>query len=136
MLELSSEVAVFALADGQCSLLKKLPSTARTGIIQIDPAGLRLHPDVRLVAVTNRGADTISLFQLTAAGGMAFVDEADAGSFPRDLDFSPCGRWVVVANQRASDLSVFSVTEAERLAGGARVGNVMAPSCVRFVAWM
>lgn len=97
-------------------------------------AGLRWHPDGRTFAVSNRGANTIALFRFDAGDGrVAPLGAVPSGGVkPRDFDFTPCGRWLIAANQDGDSLVVFAV-EPDRLAASGIRHAVRSPSCVRML---
>lgn len=98
-------------------------------------AGLRWHPSGRLLAVSNRGADSIALFAFDAESGRLapLGHAASGGAKPRDFEFSPCGRWLIAANQDGDGLVVLEVDAAAGTlhATGERCA-IGSPSCVRF----
>ncbi len=135
VLELSNEVASLAWHDGDLRQVA-IASTLRAG----DPsagstaAGLRWHPDGARFAVSTRGADIITLFRHDAAtGAIETVSAVGCGGIkPRDVTFSPCGRWLIVANQDSDTLAIFAV-EGDRMLDTGQRAAVACPSCVRFL---
>jgi len=95
-------------------------------------AGLRWHPDGRTFAVSNRGADTIAMFRFDADDGSIVPLGAvpSGGAKPRDFEFTPCGRWLIAANQNGDSLVVYAV-ESDRLVDTGIHHPVLSPSCVR-----
>jgi 6-phosphogluconolactonase len=98
-------------------------------------AGLRWHPGGELFAVSNRGENTIVLLRFAAATGAIEIAARipSGGAKPRDFDFSPCGRWLVVGNQDSDNLAVFRVdaTAGALTDSGQRLA-LGTPACVRF----
>ncbi|MGA9865626.1 MAG: lactonase family protein [Acetobacteraceae bacterium] len=134
VLEMASAVCSLRWHDGRLELAQ-LASSLRAAHAGANTAsGLRLHPSGRLFAVSNRGADRIALFSFDPAdGAIALVDEvASGGAKPRDFEFSPCGRWLIAANQDGDNLAVFAV-EGEKLRDTGIRHALRSPSCVRFV---
>lgn len=95
-------------------------------------AGLRWHPDGETFAVSNRGADTIALFSLDdATGGIAPIGAvASGGRKPRDFEFTPCGNYLVTANQNGDSLAVHALSTGMPVDTGRRF-PLHSPSCVR-----
>ena len=129
--ELASEVATFAWVDGELEAIERCATT------QIRPntaAGFRWHPSGRLFGVSNRGADTIALFRFEPESGIATPSAlaSSGGVKPRDFDFSPCGRWLLAANQDSDSVVVVALDEAEQIVPTERRVTIASPSCVRF----
>ena len=103
--ELASEVATFAWVDGE---LEAIERCATTQICPNTAAGFRWHPSGGLFGVSNRGADTIALFRFEPESGIATPSAlaSSGGVKPRDFDFSPCGRWLLAANQDSDSVVV------------------------------
>ena len=134
VLEMASAVCSLRWQNGRLGLLQQAPSLRTPHAGENTAAGLRLHPSGRLFAVSNRGADRIALFHFEpASGAIAFADEVPSGGTkPRDFEFSPCGRWLIAANQDSDNLAVFAVAGEKLRSTGVRHA-VRSPSCLRFV---
>jgi 6-phosphogluconolactonase len=108
------------------------------------PAAIKLSPDRRRLFVSNRGADLISTFDVewkpdprpTAHGStygpwpaVSFVPAG--GAWPWDLDPSPDGRFLFVANYKSDEVVAFAVdpTTGAPTTVVARVA-VEKPTCV------
>ena len=95
------------------------------------PAALRLSPDRKMLAATGRGQNIISLFAIGDNGLLSQLAEVSSGGvWPRDVQFTPDGKYLVCANERSNRLTAFS------LSGGHpepcdSIG-VPAPACVLF----
>ena len=112
--ELSSEVSSLQWRDGDVKHRARLSSRGsaeaptRTGNTA---SGLRMHPDGTHFAVTNRGDDSISIFRLDPSDGSLThcLTFPSGGEKPRDCGFSPCGRWLISANQDSDNCVLFEV---------------------------
>lgn len=97
--------------------------------IHLTPAGDRLY-------VSNRGHDSLAVFDVAADGGLSRVGVPSCGGrWPRNFALAPGGRFVVVANQNSDAVTVLPVAVGPE-ALGAPVGQVAVAgaSCVQFVA--
>lgn len=112
--ELSSELSTLQWRDGaiahQASLSSRDPCNASTETVNT-ASGLRMHPDGVHFAVTNRGDDSISVFRMDARDGSLArcLTIPSGGKKPRDCGFSPCGRWLISANQDSDNCILFEV---------------------------
>ena len=138
--ELSSEVSWLRLRDGTITERCRVSSRNPGGLPTLGDntaAGLRWHPDGIHFGVTNRGDDTISIFFVDSRGAslrhrMTF---SSGGKKPRDFQFSPCGRWLVSANQDSDSCVLFEIRlqpePSVRRVAQAQVGS---PSCICFLS--
>ncbi len=138
--ELSSEVSTLRWRDGtirhHARLSSRDPVMASTKTDNT-ASGLRMHPDGVHFAVTNRGDDSISIFRMDSRDGsfVRCLTFPSGGTKPRDSGFSPCGRWLISANQDSDNCILFKVSlrpvlAVRRIAGIA----VRSPSNICFLA--
>lgn len=125
--ELRSELLIYRGSASDAMLIGRVPVGGTSNY----PAALRLSPDERMLAVTGRGENIISLFAIGENGMLSLLNEASSrGDWPRDVQFSPDGRWLVCANQRSNTLTAFEIING-RLEYRSEL-RVSAPSCVVF----
>ena len=96
-----------------------------------------VHPSGRFVYVSNRGHDTVAVFECDAeTGKLTLVQNAKCeGSIPRNIRLDPTGEWMIMAHQKTQDVAVFAVDqETGKLTFTGQKHEVGAPVCVRFVA--
>ncbi len=61
---------------------------------------------------TNRGANTIVVFEVSQGGMIKYITEVDCGGiWPRHIELSEDERFVFVANQRSDTLNIIPVSE-------------------------
>lgn len=125
--ELRSELLIYRGAPSDAMLIGRVP----VGNSANFPAALRLSPDQRLLAATGRGENIISLFAIGENGMLSLLTEVSSrGDWPRDVQFSPDGKYLVCANQRSNTLTTFEI-EAGRLEYRSEL-RISAPACVVF----
>lgn len=138
--ELSSEVSLLQWHDGairECGRVSSREPAAFSKRKDNTASGLRLHPDGIHFGVTNRGDNSVAIFRVNARDGppercLAFPS---GGTKPRDFGFSPCGRWLVSANQDSDNCVLFEIglSSVPFVRETAQIA-VRSPSCVCFVA--
>jgi 6-phosphogluconolactonase len=97
-------------------------------------AGVRWHPAGTCFGVSNRGANRIALFRYDSGRITPMTEIGSGGLKPRDFEFSPCGRWLLAANQDSDTIMVFALdVAAGTIAATGCVHAVRSPSCVRFL---
>ena len=62
-------------------------------------AAIHLSPDGRRLGVSNRGHDSVALFDILPGGGLAEPTFVETVRTPREFAFSPSGRWIIGGSQ-------------------------------------
>lgn len=62
-------------------------------------AAIHFSPDGRRLGVSNRGHDSVALFDLLPGGGLAEPVFVETVRTPREFAFSPSGRWIIGGSQ-------------------------------------
>ncbi|HEY6408757.1 MAG TPA: lactonase family protein [Ktedonobacteraceae bacterium] len=109
------------------TLLPGAPQSAIAGI-QISQSGDRLY-------VSNRGHDSISVFEIEEDGRLArLAIRPCGGRCPRNIAITRSGRFLLIANQESNEVVVLPVLDGVEALGApvARAG-VPGASCVHFV---
>ncbi|MBS2963785.1 lactonase family protein [Actinocrinis puniceicyclus] len=108
--ELGNSVSVCAYDPGTAAVkeLAELPAVGEGGAGQNAPAGIVLSADARFAYLSNRGDDSITVFEVCDGGARLrpVGRHPCGGSRPRHIVFSPDGRFLFVANQQSNDIAV------------------------------
>jgi len=136
--ELSATITVFSY-DAQSGTLTTrqtvptLPESFtgedREAEIAVDAAGKFLY-------VSNRGYDTIAVFQVSPKDGtLSFLQRVPSGGkIPRNFAIDPTGRWLFAANHESNNIQIFRVDpDNGRLTAGPQISGIFDPVCVIFV---
>ena len=93
--------------------------------------------DGRFLYAANRGANTIAAFAVDGvAGGLTLVDEEPVrGDWPRHFALSGNEDFLVVANQRSSNLAVLSRDRGDGTLSYVGEAAAPTPACVLAVGW-
>ncbi len=118
--------------------IQELKSTSGDFSGNAQPAAIKIHPSGNSVAVSNRGVNTISIFKVkrdTPQAGISLVhiDEFESrGQTPRDIEFSPDGRWLLIANQDSNEIHCrqFNAETGEPESSWGPPLAVKVPACV------
>lgn len=96
-------------ASGKAELIDARAATDYSGAERNYPSGLAISPDGHYLMLGNRGADTIAIFWIDPATGIARLrDETSCGGdFPRAIRLDAAGRTLAVANQRSGNIVLF-----------------------------
>ncbi len=93
------------------------------------------HPSGKFLYGSNRGHDTIVVFQIDpTTGKLDYVEnEPIRGEAPRNFAISPDGEWLIAAGQNSHTLSIFSIDPSSgELTFSGKQENLNSPVCVRF----
>lgn len=138
------KVTVFAFHPGQERVLEPIQTLSVRSedmVGKTEPAAIRVCPGQPLVAVSNRGMgtrqreDSISLFTYDQGTGEMTLRRVikTGGQMPRDFNFTPDGKFLIVGYQFQSYLDVYRVDGAPadlRYIG--RGADVPSPVCIAF----
>lgn len=94
-------------------------------------AAIRLSADGKTLYISNRGENTLVSFAVDGASLKLKQKINCHGDFPRDFDITPCGRYIVCANQYTNNLTIFSLTGGE-MRYVSSVNGIENPLCVTF----
>lgn len=140
--ELSLTVTTFAwdAAQGTAHLLASVPmlsEEAREAEQFTSGAEIVVHPTGRFVYASNRGHDTVSVFQADPATSVLKLVQLQPvrGAFPRNINLAPGAGWLLAAGQDSNTVTVHKVDpNTGKLTYQTRgVINVPAPICILFV---
>ncbi|MCH5721226.1 lactonase family protein [Niabella hibiscisoli] len=72
-------------------------------------ADIHLSPDEHFLYTSHRGNSTIQIHQIDAkTGRISFVaEQATNGNFPRNFTLHPSGKYLLAANQKSNDITIF-----------------------------
>lgn len=95
-----------------------------------------VHPSGKFVYVSNRGHNSIAIFEVNEATGelKAAGHQGEGIKTPRNFNIDPSGRWMVVANQDGDSLIVYQIDpKTGQLKPTGQSVEVGSPVCVKFV---
>ena len=134
--ELSSEVAVLRYAKGSL-ILEQLVSTVPGNYLEYNGGGaIILSADKKFLYVSNRGHDSLSVFEIIYTSGNLTLDLvqniSSFGEFPRDIAIDRANKYLFSANQKSSSISIFEIING-RLEYVTTKDNVDMPVCIKFI---
>jgi 6-phosphogluconolactonase len=139
--EMNLTVTAFA-ADASSGALKELQTvpTLPSGEQRqegFSTADVQVHPSGRFLYGSNRGHNTIVVFEIDEkTGKLTHVEhESTKGNTPRAFGIDPSGRYLLAANQRSDSVVVFRIDQQSgRLEPTGHSVQIGSPVCVKFVA--
>ena len=135
--ELLSNVTAFKYdSKGGLSEIQTI-STLPTGYSERNStAEVRVHPNGKFLYGSNRGHDSIAIFQIhEQLGTLTPVDEVKTGGrTPRNFNISPDGKFLIAANQSTGNIVVFNVDpHTGMLTPTGHEVETDKPVCIRFL---
>jgi 6-phosphogluconolactonase len=136
--EMSSTVTVFAYAP-ETGVLKEIQSVSTlpayfTG--DNTTAEIDVHPSGKWLYASNRGHNTIVLFNIDRSKGtLTYVEEqVTRGSTPRHFGIDPSGRHFAVANQNSETILMAQIDGGNgRLKPSSALASAPTPVCIKFL---
>ena len=106
--ELGNTVIVLKYSGGRFESMQLLPTLPADCPKESKAAAIRLSPDGRFLYASNRGYDSVAVYEVKPEDGTLIFRELveSGGSSPRDINFLPGGRAFATANE-FSDRVVF-----------------------------
>jgi 6-phosphogluconolactonase len=100
-------------------------------------AEIEIHPHGRFLYASNRGPDTIAVFQIDSVSGVlqAIYQVPTQGKTPRHFAIDPAGAFLLAANQDSDTIVTFRIDQKKRtLEPTGRVVECPTPVCITFVS--
>jgi len=107
--ELANSVSVFGYVDGTLSHRQTATSLPANFTGQNTVAAIRLSPDGKTLFVSNRGHDSIALYDVQASGlveASGFVGARGMG--PRDFALFGDASWMAVTNEKSDNVAILA----------------------------
>lgn len=98
-------------------------------------ADIHVHPSGTWLYGTNRGHDSIVVFEIDGKSGRLtpISHESTRGHWPRDFALGPTGRYLYVENQQSDSIVPFEIDSAGRLEPIDHRIDVPEPMCLQFL---
>ena len=140
--EMGSSVLVYEyLGNGRAALIQTastLPADCEKRAENVC-AAIRWNPARTEIAVSNRVHDSLAFFGVGADGLLSYRGFVKTGLWPRDIEFSPDGRYILAANQNSNTVDVYSYADGNgpagervRLLEGGGIRSEILPCCIVF----
>ena len=138
--ELTVTISVFAHDEqtGQLTFLREIANLTdrEKAVAPINTGSEILVSDCgKFVYMGNRGHNSVSTFKVGANSGMLERIDLDLiqGDWPRNINLSPDGKWLLAAGQRSGTVSVFSVDKDNgELEYESQIEDIPGVSCILF----
>ncbi len=108
--ELAGNVSAYRYDKGKLTFLQRLSSHPKGYAGDIGSADIHISPDGKFLYASNRGAsNTLAIFSIDPdSGKLTSVGfPSTEGVQPRNFIIDPSGQWLLVANQKTSNIVIF-----------------------------
>jgi 6-phosphogluconolactonase len=134
--EIMSTVTVFANDKGESYRSIQTISTLPAGFSgRNDTAEIAIHPNGKWLYASNRGNDTIAVFEVEPGKGTLrlVADVPTGGKEPRHFAIDRAGKYLLAENQNSDTIVTFRIDPASgKLTPTGDVAQVPAPVCLAF----
>lgn len=135
--ELSNSISLFLIdpETGDLTPVKDFSTLPDAYEDTSSTAEIKIHPSGRYLYGSNRGHDSIVVFEIELESGLLSLVEHQSitGQTPRNFNFDPTGRFLLVAGQRSNSVEVFELDlKSGQLKETGTVIEVLRPTCVIF----
>lgn len=133
--ELNDTVTAYAVSDGAMTAIQSL-SSLPSGFDPSKNTGADVHvrPNGKTLYASNRGHDSIAIFDIGSDGKLGTPKHAPTGgSTPRNFHVDPAGERLLVANQGSANVVTFAIDASGGLSKLKTVSTCASPSFVGVV---
>ncbi len=112
MEELTGTVVVYKYNNGKLSKQQRISSLPKDFTGAAGSADIHVSPDGKFLYCSNRGdANSITIFSINQQNGKITVagHQATLGKTPRNFNFDPTGKYLLVANQESDNIVIFKI---------------------------
>lgn len=133
--KLTITVFAFDAAKGSLTELQTI-STLPEGVTGGSTAEIVVHPSGKFVYGSNRGHNSIAVFQVDPSSGKltAAGHQGEGIKIPRNFNIDLTGKWLLVGSQEGNNVAVFQIdqTSGALKPTGHKI-EVGAPVCIKFL---
>lgn len=136
MTEMASAVSVLKKTDQGWTVIQTVSSLPADFDGVKAGADIHLSSDGRFVYCSNRGMNTIAVFERDLDSGeiKLIQNEPTQGDWPRNFALSPDGNFVLVANQNSNNIAIFKRdTATGKLSFTGNNYELPSPVCLKFL---
>ena len=134
--ELTGSISVYRYNKGELLLQQNISALPGDYDGPVGSADIHVSPDGKFLYASNRGeSNTIAIFSINREGRLAPVGHVSTlGKTPRNFNFDPTGKYLLVANQNSDEIVIFSRDQKSGMLTdtGKRIA-VSKPVCIKWI---
>jgi 6-phosphogluconolactonase len=136
--EMESSVTAFSYQakNGTFSALQTISALPKDYTGRKEAAEIAVHPSGKFLYTSNRGHDSIAIFEIERKGTLKLLANVlTGGKTPRHFAIDPTGNYLLAENQESNNIVAFHIDSATgSLTPTGQTVEVPSPVCVTFVA--
>ena len=109
--ELANTVLVYKYDDGNTKFLQEISTLPENFMNRSTAAAIHISSCGNFLGASNRGHDSIVIFQRLPDGRLKLLNHVMTGKEPRDFRFAPNVKWLLSANQGDDSVTVYQISE-------------------------
>lgn len=111
--ELSNEVIIAEYNNGNFTPIETYSALPEDFTEHSQAAAIRKHPNGKYIYATNRGHNSIAVFEIKDNGKALdrLQIESTNGNWPRDFNITPDGEYLVCAHEKSHNVVLFKINE-------------------------
>jgi 6-phosphogluconolactonase len=138
MEEMGGIVSAYQYSSGKLKLIQNISSMPRGYKGEIGSADVHVSADGKFLYASNRDAsNTLAIFKINQqTGNLTLIGHQSVlGKTPRNFNFDPSGKFLLVADQNSDEIVIFSVNKDTGLLKdtGKRI-DVGRPVCIKWIS--
>ncbi len=119
---------------GNLSLIQDAATVEDGDNPKAQPSAVKIHPSGKTVTLANRFTDTVTVFDINGESGLVEnrLIFPGRGLICRDLEFSPSGKWLLMAYQESCDIQLcpFDQETGRPVVGWGEAFETGTPTCL------
>ncbi len=126
----------FAAATGELTDFQTISTLDVAMQAGYSTAEVQVHPSGRFLYGSNRGHDSIAVFEISPTSGRLnrIQVEPTQGATPRNFGIDPTGNFLLAANQNSDNIVVFRINQQSgRLESTGQIVVAPSPVCIKFL---
>jgi len=128
---------IMAFSNDVQNGLKLIQTMSTRGLTSVEKnycADIHIGESGEFIYGSNRGENSIVVYRIADDGSLSLAGHsACGGDWPRNFVIDPTGKFLLVANQRSDNISVFRINRKTGLPEGpVSIMNMKAPACLKF----
>jgi len=132
--ELSSTISAVRKTGEKWSVFQNISTLPNDFDGESYCADIHFSKDGKYLYGSNRGHNSIAVFKVKADQDLVFLGTVPVeGDWPRNFGITPDGNWMLVANQRSHNITVFHINQKTGMPKfSAKQIHLPAPVCIEF----